>query len=125
MMGAPGHTEDSVRARRQAGRFPDRASQTVTRLTLFTAADIQHAGAQAVPGGDAEACVSWIHGQVGEHRAGGAEAVPGEPLHGHVLLVLSVQRPGTKSQMLVNLCRHKNKSCQADRCVGIKRECCA
>lgn len=61
--------------------------------TLFTPAHVQHAGAQAVPRRDTEACVGGVHGQIGKHLAGGAEAVPRDPLHVHVLLVFGVQRP--------------------------------
>lgn len=75
--------------------------------TLFTWADVQHAGAQAISNGDTEACVGRVHGVIGKNIAGGTEAIRGDPLHRHVLLVHSVQGPCKQSQMLVGLCRHE------------------
>lgn len=61
--------------------------------TLFTGADVQHAGAQAISSRDTEACVGWVYSHIGKHLAGGTEAIPRDPLHVHVLLICGVERP--------------------------------
>ena len=61
---------------------------------MFTRADVEHPGAQAVPFRDTETCVVRVHRQVSEHTAGRREAVPAELLHSDVLNVRGVQRPG-------------------------------
>lgn len=73
----------------------DPADSTSPRSTptLFTGTDVQHTGAQAVSGRHAEAGISRIDAGVGKDQAGGAEAVPRDPLHTHVLLILGIQRP--------------------------------
>lgn len=59
--------------------------------TLFTRTNIKDARAQAVPGRDTEACVCWVHGLIGKHFAGRNEAIARDPLHCHILLILSIQ----------------------------------
>lgn len=86
-----------------------RTDQLLNALpTLFACADIQNARAHAISSRDTEACVGWVHGPIGKHLARGTEAVTGDPLHCHILLIQSVQRPWKQSQMLVNVCRHKS-----------------
>lgn len=98
-MGAPEHTTCQV----TTGNVTRRGVLAPPPLTLFTGADVEHAGAQAVPGRDAETRVGWVQGHVGEHLAGGGEAIPGDPLHPHVGLIQSVQRPGKQSHILVKV----------------------
>lgn len=64
---------------------------TTLLLTFFTHADVQQPGAGAVRRRDAETGVGC---GVGEHLGGGAEAVGGDPLHRHLLLIGGIQRPG-------------------------------
>lgn len=58
--------------------------------TFFTHADVQQPRTRAVSQRHAEAGVGC---GVGEHLAGRTEAVGGDPLHRHILLVDGVQRP--------------------------------
>lgn len=72
---------------------------TTLLLTFFTHADVQQPRTGAVPRRDAETGVGC---GVGEHLAGGAEAVGGEPLHRHLLLIGGIQRPGREGPTRVN-----------------------
>lgn len=70
--------------------------------TLFTRTDIEQARAEAVTSRHTEACVGWVHGQIGKHLIGGNETIPRDPLHCHVLRMQSVQRPKKQSHMQSN-----------------------
>lgn len=74
-------------------------------LTFFTHADVQQPGTGAVSRRDAETGVSC---GVGEHLGGGAEAVGGDPLHRHLLLIGGIQRPGTEGPTRVNGSRDRS-----------------
>lgn len=96
MMGAPAHAHIQKQTHTLSTVVPSDppgATSPLWRPTLFTGADVQHAGAQAVPCRHTEAGVGRIDGGVGKDLAGGAEAEPRDALHTHVLLVLSIQRP--------------------------------
>lgn len=69
--------------------------------TLFTHTDVEQARAEAVSRGHAEACVGRVHALVGKHLTGEDEAIPGDPFHDHIVLILGIQRPlEQKSQAL-------------------------
>lgn len=78
--------------------------QSSRRPTFFTHADIQQPRTRAVSRGDAEAGVGC---GVGEHLARRTEAVGGDPLHHHVLLIDGIQRPAREGRTRVNSSRNR------------------
>lgn len=65
--------------------------------TLFAHTDVQQPRAEAVPQRDTEAGIGC---GVGKHLAGGAEAIRGDLLHHHILLIDGVQGPSRKRRAL-------------------------